>query len=100
MKTNERLEYLAHRTGYDRGFEAGYRRALMHFGETLNDMRKSDCAELRDYKLALFQMNTRHEELVRFINRNKVSDILLKELKPREEGADEHATEGLASLFG
>lgn len=90
-----------HTHAYDRGFEAGYRLALCHFGGCLEDMRLT--AEYRGkdivYRMAHFTMCTRHEEMVKLINHTPIAEVIggkEGEWKKNIEGA----SDGLASLFG
>ena len=94
-----------HRQTYDHGFNAGYRRALCHFGKLLEDMKKTDEMKAKDagYGLAHLQMCTRHEEMVDLINHTPIHEIIGgKEGKwtDFDEKQSKAANEGLASLFG
>lgn len=88
-----------HTHAFDVGFDAGYRRALCHFGGCLQDMKKLGD---NSYKCATFQMCVRHEEMVALINDTPIKDVIGgKEGKWKEfEMKDSPAAEGLAALFG
>jgi len=101
----EELRLHIHQThvhAFDVAFDGGYRLALCHFGKCLEDMKHSD-EQKRDlaYQLAVFQMCTRHEEMVKLINGTPIKEVIAgKEGEWVKDDVARDASEGLASLFG